>query len=77
MLYVKRISKTYMKLSPKSLWKMPIVMKLRETPWERSYDKPRQYIKKQRHQRHICQQRSPLSKLWFFQPSCLDVRARP
>ena len=25
-------------------------MKLKDTPWKKSYDKPRQHIKKQRHQ---------------------------
>ena len=32
-------------------------------PWKKSYDQPRQNIKKQR----LCQQRSIQSKLWFFQ----------
>ena len=32
-------------------------------PWERSYDKPRQHIQKQR---LLCQQRSIYSRLWFF-----------
>ena len=31
-------------------------------PWKKSYDQPRQHIKKQRH----CQQKSISSKLWFF-----------
>ena len=39
-------------------------------PWKKSYDQLRQHIQKQRH----CQQRSVLSKLWFFQESCMDVR---
>ena len=38
-------------------------IKRRFTPWKKSYDQPRQYIKKQRHY----QQRSIWSKLWFFQ----------
>ena len=33
-------------------------------PWTKSYDQPRQHIKKQR---SLCQQRSVQSKLWFFQ----------
>ena len=45
-------------------------MKLKDTPWEKSYDWPRQYIKKQR---HYFANKSP-SKLWFFQQSCIDVR---
>ena len=34
-------------------------------PWKKSYDQPRQYIKKQRH--YFAKQRSIWSKLWFFQ----------
>ena len=26
-----------------------VVMKLKDTPWKKNYDKPRQHIKKQRH----------------------------
>ena len=33
-------------------------------PWKKSYDKPRQCIKKKRH--HFCQQCFIHSKLWFF-----------
>ena len=33
-------------------------------PWKKTYDKPRQHIKKQT---LPCQQRSVESKLWFFQ----------
>ena len=40
-------------------------------PWKKSYDQPRQHIKKQT---LLCQQSSVLSKLWFFQWSCMDVR---
>ena len=39
-------------------------------PWKKSYDKPRQLIKKQT---LLYQQRSVQSKLWFFQQSCMDV----
>ena len=36
-------------------------MKLKDAPWKKSYDKPRQHVKKQRH--HL-----PTNpKLWFFQ----------
>ena len=28
---------------------MPTAMKLKDTPWKKSYDQPRQIIKKQRH----------------------------
>ena len=34
---------------PKS-WMVTAAMKLKDAPWKESYDKPRQYIKKQRHQ---------------------------
>ena len=43
-------------------------------PWKKSYDQPRQYIKKQR---QLCWQRSIESKLWFFQQSYMDVRVWP
>ena len=33
-------------------------------PWKKSYDQPRQHIKKQG---LLCQQRSVQSNLWFFQ----------
>ena len=32
-------------------------------PWKKSYDQPRQHIKKET---LLCQQRSLSSKLWFF-----------
>ena len=34
--------------APKSLPMVTAAMKLKDTPWEKSYDQPRQYIKKQR-----------------------------
>ena len=34
------------------------------TPWKERYDQPRQHIKKQ--ETLLCQQRSVLSRLWFF-----------
>ena len=33
----------------KSLWMMTTVMKLKDAPWKKSYEKPRQHIKKQKH----------------------------
>ena len=33
----------------KSLWTVTAAMKLKDVPWKESYDKPRQHIKKQRH----------------------------
>ena len=35
--------------APKLLQMVTTAMKLKDTPWKKSYDKPRQYIKKQRH----------------------------
>ena len=35
--------------APKSLQMVTAAMKLKDTSWEKSYDKPRQHIKKQRH----------------------------
>ena len=34
---------------PKSLQMVTAAMKLKDTPWKKSYDQPRQRIKKQRH----------------------------
>ena len=50
--------------APKSLQMVTAAMKLKDTPWKKSYDQPRQHIKKQR---LLCQQSSILSKLWFSQ----------
>ena len=35
--------------APKSLQMVTVAMKLKDTPWKKSYDEPRQHIKKQRH----------------------------
>ena len=35
--------------APKSLQMVIAAMKLKDTPWKESYDRPRQHIKKQRH----------------------------
>ena len=35
--------------APKSLQMVIAAMKLKDTPWKKSYDQPRQLIKKQRH----------------------------
>ena len=35
--------------APKSLQIVTAAMKLKDTPWKKSYDQPRQHIKKQRH----------------------------
>ena len=36
-------------VAPKSLQMVAAAMKLKDTPWKKSYDQPRQHIKKQRH----------------------------
>ena len=47
--------------APKSLQMVTKAMKLKDTyPWKKSYDQPRQHIKKQRH--HFVNK-----GLWFFQ----------
>ena len=35
--------------TPKSLQLVTAAMKLKDAPWKKSYDQPRQHIKKQRH----------------------------
>ena len=35
--------------APKSLQMVPTAIKLKDAPWEKSYDQPRQHIKKLRH----------------------------
>ena len=51
----------------KSLWIVTAVMKLKEaSPWKKSYDKPRQHIKKQRH--HFAN-KSPYSQSYGFSSS--------
>ena len=35
--------------APKSLQMVTAAMKIKDAPWKKSYDQPRQYIKKQRH----------------------------
>ena len=35
--------------APKSLQMVTAAMKLKDTPWKKSYDQPRQDIKKQKH----------------------------
>ena len=53
--------------APKSLWTVTAVMKLKEaSPWKKSYDKPRQHIKKQRH--HFAN-KSPYSQSYGFSSS--------
>ena len=51
-LHGKQMGKQWLTLflwAPKSLQVVIAAMKLKDTPWKESYDKPRQQIKKQRH----------------------------
>ena len=50
-------------LGSKILQMVTAAMRLKDTPWKESYDKPRQHIKKQR---HYFANKGPSSKLWFF-----------
>ena len=57
--------------APKSLQMVTVTMKLKGTPWKKSYDQPRQHIQKPR--RYFAN-KGP-SSLWFFLWLCMDVRA--
>ena len=57
--------------APKSLQMVTAAMKLKYIPWEKSYDQPRQHIKKQR---HYFTNKDPSSQSYGFQWSCTDVR---
>ena len=50
--------------APISLQMVTAAMKLKDAQWKESYDKPRQYINKQRH--HFATKKSVQSQLWFF-----------
>ena len=39
----------FLSRTPKSLQMVTAAMKLKDTPWKKGYDQPRQCIKKQRH----------------------------
>ena len=57
---------------PKSLQMVTADMKLKTlTPWEKSYDQPRQHIKKQR---HYFANKGLSSKGYGFSSSRMDVR---
>ena len=46
-------------------------MKRHPVPWKKSYDKPRQHIKKQRHN---FANKGPLSQSYGFSIACMDVK---
>ena len=52
--------------APKSLQVVTAAMKLTLAPWKKSYDKPRQHIKKQR---HYFADRGPYSQIYGFSSS--------
>ena len=49
--------------APKSLQMVTAAMKKTLTPWEKSYDQPRQHIKKQR---HYCANKGPSRQSYGF-----------
>ena len=61
---------------PKSLQMVTAAMKLKDTPWKKSYDELRQYIKKQR---HYFADKGPSNQSYGFSSShvCMDVRVGP
>ena len=40
---------TFFSWAPKSVQMVTVAMKLKDTPWKKSYDQPREHTKKQRH----------------------------
>ena len=60
--------------TPKSLQMVTAAMKLKDAySLEKSYDQPRQYIQKQRH--YFVGKAYLVKAMFFFQQSCMDVRA--
>ena len=45
----KNSERLYLGGAPKSLQMVTAAMKLKDTPWKKSYDQPREHTKKQRH----------------------------
>ena len=56
----------------KSLQMVTAAMKLKDTPWKKSYDKPKQHIKKQRH--YFTSKALSSESCGFFPWSRMDVR---
>ena len=62
--------------APKSLQMVTAAIELKTlVPWKRSYDKPRQRIKKQRH--YFVDKGVSSKSYGFSQKSCMDVRVGP
>ena len=61
--------------APKLLQMVIAAMKLKDTPWKKSYDQPRQHIEKQR---HYFANKVPSSQNYGFPSShVMDVRVEP
>ena len=56
--------------APKSLQTVTAAMKLKDTLWKKSYDQPRQYIKKQR---HYFDNKGPYSQSYGFSSSHVEM----
>ena len=54
--------------APKSLQMVTVAMKLKDAPWKKSYDQPRQHIKKQR---RYFTNKSLSSQSYGFSHSCV------
>ena len=52
--------------APKSLWMVIAAMKLKDAPWKKSYDQPRQHIE---NQRYYVLNKSPSSQGYGFSSS--------
>ena len=52
--------------APKSLQMVMVAMKLKDTPWKKNYDQPRQHIKKQR---YYFTKKGPSSQSYGFSSS--------
>ena len=58
--------KTLFSWAPKSLQMVTLALKLKDAPWKKSYDQPRQHIKKQK---HYFAQKGPSSQTYGFSSS--------
>ena len=56
--------------APKSLQMVTAAMKLKDAPWKKSYEQPRQHIKKQR---HYFAEKGPSSQSYGFSSSFIRM----
>ena len=61
--------------APKSLQMVTAAMKLKDVPWKKSYDQPRQHIKKRRY--YFTNKGPPSQSYGFSSLTCMYVRAGP